>query len=127
MKKFRDYSITRKLLTAFLSMVLIMLVIGAMGIFGMSRINRMDTILYKEQTAPMKDLFFANKNLYQLRADSNAMIIHAGDTTELETLEQSYAEAKNNFLNGSAKYRASIKNKEALSLMDESIGAPGKV
>ncbi|GLC81881.1 methyl-accepting chemotaxis protein [Lacrimispora brassicae] len=121
MKKFRDYSITRKLLTAFLSMVLIMLVIGITGILGMSRINRMDTILYKEQTAPMKDLFFATKNLYQLRADSNAMVIHAGDTTELETLEQSYAEAKNNFLNGSATYRASIKNEEALSLMDESI------
>lgn len=119
MKKFRDYSITRKLLTAFLGMVLIMLVIGSMGIFGMARINQMDTFLYKNQTAPMKDLIFATKSLYQLREDSNAMIIHAGDTMELETLEQRYIESKNNFLNGSAAYRTSIQNSEALSLIDE--------
>lgn len=121
MKKFRDYSITRKLLTAFLSMVLIMLIIGSVGIFGMARINRMDTFLYKHQTAPMKDLIFATKSLYQLREDSNAMIIHAGDTMELETLEQRYKESKNNFLNGSAAYRTSIQKEEALDLMDESI------
>ena len=121
MKNFRDYSITRKLLTAFLSMVLIMLVIGIMGIFGMARINKMDTFLYKNQTAPMKDLTVAMKNLYQLRADSNAMIIHAGDTAALEKLEQSYLETKNNFLNVSATYRTSIEDAEALALMDEAI------
>ncbi|HCD46453.1 MAG TPA: methyl-accepting chemotaxis protein, partial [Lachnoclostridium sp.] len=98
MKKFNDYSITRKLLTAFLSMVFIMLVIGITGILGMSQINKMDTYLYKEQTVPMKDLIIATKNLYQLRADANAMASHAGDTMELQSLEKNYVEAKNNFL-----------------------------
>ncbi len=119
MKKFKDYSITKKLLTAFLSMVFIMLVIGITGVLGMSQINKMDTFLYKEQTVPMKDLIIATKNLYQLRVDANAMASHAGDTMELEALEKSYAEAKNNFLSSSAEYRTSIKNDEALALMDE--------
>lgn len=119
MKKFKDYSITKKLLTAFLSMVFIMLVIGITGVYGMTRINRMDTFLYKEQTVPMKDLIIATKNLYQLRVDANAMASHAGDTMELEALEKSYAEAKNNFLSSSAEYRTSIKNDEALALIDE--------
>ncbi|HBD00757.1 MAG TPA: methyl-accepting chemotaxis protein, partial [Lachnoclostridium sp.] len=73
MKKFKDYSITKKLLTAFLSMVFIMLVIGITGVLGMSQINKMDTFLYKEQTVPMKDLIIVTKNLYQLRVDANAM------------------------------------------------------
>lgn len=119
MKKFKDYSITKKLLTAFLSMVFIMLVIGITGVLGMSQINKMDTFLYKEQTVPMKDLIIATKNLYQLRVDANAMASHAGDTMELEALEKSYAEAKNNFLSSSAEYRTSIKNDEALALIDE--------
>jgi methyl-accepting chemotaxis protein len=119
MKKFNDYSITKKLLTAFLSMALIMLLIGVTGVLGMARINRLDTFMYKEQTVPMKDLIIATKNLYQLRADANAMVIHAGNTTELEALEKSYTEAKNNFLTSSAEYRTSIKNIEALTLIDE--------
>lgn len=119
MKKFKNYSITKKLLTAFLSMVFIMLVIGITGVLGMSQINKMDTFLYKEQTVPMKDLIIATKNLYQLRVDANAMASHAGDTMELEALEKSYAEAKNNFLSSSAEYRTSIKNDEALALIDE--------
>jgi methyl-accepting chemotaxis protein len=119
MKKFKDYSITKKLLTAFLSMVFIMLVIGITGVLGMSQINKMDTFLYKEQTVPMKDLIIATKNLYQLRVDANAMASHAGDTMELESLEKSYVEAKNNFLSSSAEYRTSIKNDEALALIDE--------
>ncbi|WP_395546504.1 MULTISPECIES: methyl-accepting chemotaxis protein [unclassified Lacrimispora] len=119
MKKFKDYSITKKLLTAFLSMVFIMLVIGITGVLGMSQINKMDTFLYKEQTVPMKDLIIATKNLYQLRVDANAMASHAGDTMELEALDKSYAEAKNNFLSSSAEYRTSIKNDEALALIDE--------
>lgn len=119
MKKFRNYSITKKLLTAFLSMVFIMLMIGITGILGMSKINRMDTFMYKEQTVPMKDLIIATKNLYQLRADANAMASHAGDTMELESLEKSYVEAKNSFLSSSAEYRTSIKNSEALTLIDE--------
>lgn len=120
MKKFSDFSITRKLLTAFLSMVITMLLIGGVGIFGMLQINKMDTFMYEEQTAPIEHLITATKNLYQFRADSNAMVIHAGDAKEMETLEQNYLTEKNNFLSSAATYRTSINNAEALALLDES-------
>lgn len=119
MKKFNDYSITRKLFTAVLSIVAIMLLVGLMGIFGMIRINRMDSYLYQSQTVPMKDLNLATKSLYQLRADANAMVIHSGDTKELETLEQNYTTEKESFLNNFAVYRSSVKDEQALALIDE--------
>lgn len=121
MKKFSDFSITRKLLTAFLGMVFIMLVIGGMGIFGMVRINQMDTYLYEGQTAPIDDLIIATKSLYQFRADANAMAIHSGDETELKALEESYLAEKNNFLDSAAAYRTSIKSSDSLALLNESL------
>lgn len=119
MKNFRDYSITKKLLTAFLGMVLMMLIIGSVGIFGMIRINQMDTYLYEEQTAPIAELFASNKSLYQLRTDTNAMIMHAGSQSELANLEQDYQNSKQLFLQNAAEYRKSIKSATTLALLDE--------
>ncbi|MEY8354959.1 MCP four helix bundle domain-containing protein [Lachnospiraceae bacterium 54-53] len=120
MKKFSDFSITRKLLTAFLGMVFMILVIGGIGIFGMIRINQMDTYLYKDQTAPIEDLIIATKSLYQFRADAHAMVIHTGDKNEVEALEKAYLTEKNNFLASAESYRSSIKDAEAITLLDES-------
>ncbi|MDR0925126.1 MAG: MCP four helix bundle domain-containing protein, partial [Hungatella sp.] len=75
MKSFKDFSISRKLLTGFLGLTLIMLLVGGAGIAGLARISQMDTYLYKGQTAPMKDLFRAVESLYQFRVDSRAMVI----------------------------------------------------
>ena len=119
MKNFRDYSITKKLLTAFLGMVLMMLIIGSVGIFGMIRINQMDTFLYEEQTAPITELFASNKSLYQLRSDTNAMIIHAGSQSELANLEQDYQNSKQLFIQNAAEYRKSIKSATTIALLDE--------
>lgn len=119
MKNFRDYSITKKLLTAFLGMVLMMLIIGSVGIFGMIRINQMDTYLYEEQTAPITELFAANKSLYQLRTDTNAIIIYAGSQTELANLEQDYKNSKQLFLQNAAEYRKSMKTASGFALVDE--------
>lgn len=119
MKNFRDYSITKKLLTAFLGMVLMMLIIGSVGIFGMIRINQMDSYLYEEQTAPINELFASNKSLYQLRTDTNAMIIHAGNQSELANLEQDYQNSKQLFLQNAAEYRKSIKSATTIAILDE--------
>lgn len=119
MKNFRDYSITKKLLTAFLSVVLMMLVVGGVGIFGMIRINQMDTYLYEEQTAPITELFASTKSLYTLRADINAIVVHSGSQSELTKLEQEYQDSKKAFIDNAAVYRKSIKSDSTLALLDE--------
>lgn len=119
MQKFSDFSITRKLLTAFLSMVFMMLVIGGVGILGMIHIDNMDTYLYEKQTAPINDLINATNSLYQFRVDSRAMIIQAGNAKEMEALEQSYLAEKENFLKNTDAYRTSITGSDSLALIDE--------
>lgn len=121
MKNFRDYSITKKLLTAFLGMVLMMLIIGSVGIFGMIRINQMDTYLYEDQTAPIAELVASNKSLYQIRTDANAIIVHAGNQSELTKLEQDYQNSKQLFLQNATEYRKSMKTPSGIATLDEAI------
>ncbi len=121
MKRFKDFSISRKLLTGFLSLTLIMLLVGGAGIAGLARISQMDTYMYKGQTAPMKDLFEALESLYQFRVDSRAMVIYAGDAQKLDELKQSFDSGSERFLTSIEAYRKTIINPESFALLDESV------
>jgi len=121
MKSFKDFSISRKLATGFLSLTLIMLLVGGAGIAGLARISQMDTYMYKGQTAPMKDLFEALESLYQFRVDSRAMVIYTGDAQKLDELKQSFDSGSEKFLTSIEAYRKTITNPESFNLLDESV------
>lgn len=121
MKSFKDFSISRKLATGFLSLTLIMLLVGGAGIAGLARISQMDTYMYKGQTAPMKDLFEALESLYQFRVDSRAMVIYTGDAQKLDELKQSFDSGSEKFLTSIEAYRKTITNPESFILLDESV------
>ncbi|SET83107.1 methyl-accepting chemotaxis protein [Lacrimispora sphenoides] len=121
MKSFKDFSISRKLATGFLSLTLIMLLIGGAGIAGLARISQMDTYMYKGQTAPMKDLFEALESLYQFRVDSRAMVIYTGDAQKLDELKQSFDSGSEKFLTSIEAYRKTITIPESFTLLDESV------
>ncbi|WP_349947615.1 HAMP domain-containing methyl-accepting chemotaxis protein [Lacrimispora sp. BS-2] len=121
MKSFKDFSISRKLLTGFLGLTLIMLLVGGAGIAGLARISQMDTYLYKGQTAPMKDLFRAVESLYQFRVDSRAMVIYAGDAKKIDELKLSFDQESEKFLTSAEAYRKTINIPESFTLLDESV------
>ncbi len=121
MKSFKDFSISQKLLTGFLSLTLIMLLVGGAGIAGLARISQMDTYMYKGQTAPMNDLFEALESLYQFRVDSRAMVIYTGDAQKLDELKQSFDSGSKKFLSSVEAYRKTITNPESFTLLDESV------
>ncbi|WP_312441715.1 HAMP domain-containing methyl-accepting chemotaxis protein [Lacrimispora sp.] len=121
MNSFKDFSISRKLLTGFLGLALIMLLIGGAGIAGLTRISQMDTYMYKGQTAPMKDLFGAVESLYQFRVDSRAMVIYAGDAQKLDELKLDFDRGSEKFLASTEAYRKTISNSESFALLDDSV------
>lgn len=119
MKKFKDFSITRKLLTGFLSLVLIIVIIAAVGIFGMANISAMDTKLYETQTMPLGHLINALESLYQIRVDTRDAIINAADLKKVQDSESSYISNKETFLAESKSYRDSISTQDSLNIFDE--------
>jgi methyl-accepting chemotaxis protein len=121
MKSFKDFSISKKLLTGFLSLILIMLLIGGAGINGMVTINQMANHLYEGQTAPIKELFTAVKSLYQFRIDARTMVIFSGNSQKLDELKQDIDQQTEKFLASTTAYRKSIINPDSFNRLDESI------
>lgn len=121
MKNFKDFSISRKLATGFSVLVLVMLIVGSVGIFGMTRINNSDTYLYEQQTAPIDNLIQAMSALNELRVDVRRAINEAGNSTEIEKIKQSNASNKNIFLEQMQLYRPSITDPEGIVAFDKVI------
>ncbi len=119
MKRFKNLSIKRKLLTGFLSMLAIVLIVGAVGIAGMIKIDQMDTYLYEEQTAPIVHLINATKSLYQIRVDARSAVINAGKAETIKGYESSYLSEKQTFLTESAAYQKSITHADTLKIYEE--------
>lgn len=119
MKKFRDFSISRKLLTNFFITLAIILIVGVVGVIGMLKIDQMDTYLYKNQTAPISHLISATKSLYQIRVDTRSAVINAGKAEKIQDYEKSYLAEKKTFLTEAAAYRASITHADTLAVFDE--------
>ena len=121
MKKLKNLSISKKLLTNFWCILTIILVVGAVGIVGMVRIDQMDTYLYENQTAPIAHLINATKSLYQIRVDTRGIILKAGKADEISKLNQDYQKSKNTFLSESAIYRKTMTNSQSIAKYDESL------
>ena len=119
MTKFKDFSIAKKLLTGFLSVVCIMLLVGGVGIFGMTRINQQDTYLYEVQTQPIGDLISAYEAIYQIRVDARDAIISSGDTALVAELQNTCLTNSQLFLDKTNIYRASISGSDSMALLDE--------
>ena len=123
MKKFRNFSISRKILSGFLIITAVMVIVGCVGLAGMLRIAWMDKYIYESKTAPMNDMVYAIESLYKLRSDSREMVIRAGNTKRLGDLEQSYLSEKDSFLNQAAAYRSTMdsSDSESLALLDTAV------
>jgi methyl-accepting chemotaxis protein len=122
MKNFKDYPISKKLLTGFLSVAFITLLVGIVGLASMLFINSKDTYMYRSKTAPLDDMFHTIESLCQIRTDSKDIISNTGDKERIGELEKAYNQKKEQFLNHSAAYKASIPaGSESMALFEEAV------
>jgi methyl-accepting chemotaxis protein len=119
MKSFKDFKITKKLLTGFLSMVFLMIVIGCVGTFGLIRMTQASNYLYEKQTAPIDDMIHAIEALTQIRINVRDAVIHAGDVQKISELEKVCEESSTEFIKRMEIYRSTITDSASLLLLDE--------
>ncbi|QIB70004.1 HAMP domain-containing protein [Aminipila butyrica] len=113
MKNFKDFSISKKLLTGFLVLSALMLVVGLVGIFGMSQITKADTKLYKEQTAPLEDLTKGVEVFFQIRIDVRSAMLYAEDPQKLNQYAELCRQDKEDFLKYLSAYNLTVSNTSA--------------
>lgn len=119
MKSFKDFKITKKLLTGFFSMVFLMIVIGCVGTFGLIRMTQASNYLYEKQTAPIDDMIHAIEALTQIRINVRDAVIHAGDVQKISELEKVCEDSSTEFIKRMEIYRSTITDSASLLLLDE--------
>lgn len=119
MKRFRDMNISQKLLTGFLSMVVFMVIVGAVGAYGMIQINNMDTYLYEKQTAPIEDIYDANSSLALIRSEARGGMIYAGNAQKVDEYYQKYLNEKKEYDVAIEKYRKTMYLPESVKMYEE--------
>ncbi len=119
MKKFKNYSISKKMLTAFFGVIFIMVIIAVIGIIGMIEINKNDTKLYEQKTAPIEHLINATKSLYEIRLNSIYAVLNIGNSAEIADCEEQYQSHKETFLKESSLYRDSSQSTGSIAAIDD--------
>lgn len=119
MKRFKDFSISRKLLTGFLSLVFGMIVVGVVGAFGLLQMHNMDVYLYEEQTAPIKEIYEASSSLLLVRTEVRGGMIYAGDPQKVDEYYQKYLQEKKDYDTAMQAYRQTIYRPDSIALYEE--------
>lgn len=119
MKRFKDFSISRKLLTGFLSLVFGMIVVGVVGAFGLVQMHNMDVYLYEEQTAPIKEIYEASSSLLLVRTEVRGGMIYAGDPQKVDEYYQKYLQEKKDYDTAIQAYRQTIYRPDSIALYEE--------
>ena len=119
MKRFKDFSISRKLLTGFLSLVFGMIVVGVIGAFGLVQMHNMDVYLYEEQTAPIKEIYEASSSLLLVRTEVRGGMIYAGDPQKVDEYYQKYLQEKKDYDTAMQAYRQTIYRPDSIALYEE--------
>jgi len=120
MKKFKDLSISRKLMTGFMSLVAILLIVGTVSVVSIRKVNNLNTYMYEAETAPFQHLINATISLYSIRVNVRDAILNAGNASAVEKCISDYDSNKDLFLQESAVYKSSITRQDSLDLFEES-------
>lgn len=119
MKKFKDFSITKKLLIGFFSMVFLMIIIGGVGTFGLTKMAQASNYLYEKQAAPIDDLIHSMNALTKIRIGVRDVVLNAGNNNKISDLEKVCEENAAEYTKKMEEYRPSITNPESIAILDE--------
>src|SRR5208337_3416783 len=74
MKWFRDLKIRKKLTIAFVAIAVVMALVGAIGIFGLEKIDSLDVQLYEQNTQPLGHLAYVGSSYLRARVAQRELV-----------------------------------------------------
>jgi methyl-accepting chemotaxis protein len=104
----KNMKVSAKLITSFVLVIAFMIVVGGVGIFGMSTISDGSTKMYEEQTRPLESIGDAREYFQRLRVQLRNVIIFTGDDSELISIADDTRNREEGFARSMQTYRAGI-------------------
>lgn len=111
--RIRDMKISRRIISGFVAVILLEMIIGGLGIFGMAQISAADKSLYEQQTKPLADISKMVETVQRIRGEVSYAIVNYKNhmevlriTESMQTCNALYLEHQQNFLNASPTQEA---------------------
>ena len=118
MNWFNNRTIRTKIVTGFLLVAIVAAVIGAVGIYGITTIARLDTDMYVRMTDPLGDMVQLTKTFQQIRNLSKDIVL-TKSTSDIDPIEAEIAAKWNDFDYALAEVEKSLITEEGHQLVDE--------
>ena len=85
----KNVKVSVKLLLSFIAVIVLSIVVGVVGILGMSQINQGSSELYYQQVVPITDLGYAREYFQRLRSDQRNLVLASGDMQWISSIRNS--------------------------------------
>ena len=119
MSWFKNLKVKAKLLTGFLLVVVMAVVIGVVGIYGIKTMDDVSETMYADQALPLGDLAEATEYFQRLRVQTRNAIIYTGDIKELAAVESDMLARMEQFEGCMQAYKPTIVAQETLDFYTE--------
>lgn len=116
-KKFNDVKISTKLMIGFLIVTIIAVIIGGVGIVGMSKISSADESLYQQQTKPLVYISKMIETVQSMRVEVRNSIIYSSDYDEKKTITQNLTNDDLAFKDNQKKYLNTLDGSKEATLI----------
>ncbi len=113
----KNIKISRLVISGFALVMLLSVIVGAVGVVGMSRISAADKTLYEEQTKPLEYISSMIETAQRMRVDVRNAVIYAGNYDKLDEIAQNIETYKATFATNEENYKAAVTMQEAQDLM----------
>jgi methyl-accepting chemotaxis protein len=118
MKGFKNTSIRTRITTGFLLVALVAAAIGAVGIFSLDKVARLDTAMYQDSTRPLGDLVRLTENFQQIHNLCKDIIL-AETTAEIENIQTEIKGKWQTFDAALAAIGATLNTQEGKTLIED--------
>ena len=112
-------SISRRLTVGFLTIAVISMVVGALGIFGLLLTNNRSLAMHEEGTMPLVNVLDANTDVLYMRVLINNSILNSHDRLIVENNKREFDRHYNDYYLNREEYQKTITSKEDQALFDE--------
>jgi len=119
----KNIKVSMKLILSFLLVIVLTLIVGIVGIFGMMQINDGSTEMYERQSVPLAELAEARELFQRLRVQLRNVVLASGDVAELNSIDNDVTAREQAFRQYMELYRPTITSPSAIQLFDDMIAA----
>ena len=119
MKRLKDLSIKRKLISGFLVVCIITALVGAVGIYGMVQLNTASTKMYENQTKPMHDLAVIIETVSEMRVQMRTAALWADYAEKIKSSQNEFEALKTQMTEAMDAYLPTESSSEGIKLAAE--------